>query len=116
MEDRLVLMLYTSWALVLQAANLTGSWGRRALSVVAAFTPERLICGRGRRRAASVAVIDIVFHVLVELLEKKCALETHLLDAAIQAQDALAGRVVGLFNVVDAPAEVDAFAVISTFD
>jgi hypothetical protein len=97
-------------------ACLAGAGGRRALSVVGAFAAQRLVGGCGRRGAAAVAVVDVVFHVFVELLEEKGALESHFLDASIKAQDALAGRVVGLFDVVDAPAEVDAFAVVGGFD
>lgn len=48
-----------------------GSSGRRALAVVAPLTPQRLVGRCGRRRATTVAVIDIVLHVLVELLEKE---------------------------------------------
>lgn len=54
--------------------------------------------------------------MLVELLEKEGAFKTHLLDAAIQAQDPLARGVVGFLDVIDASAEVDAFAVVSGFD
>jgi hypothetical protein len=101
-QDRLVLVLHAAGALVLQPAYLAGSGGRRAFSVVAAFAPERLV--------------GVVLHVLVELLEEEGALQTHLLDAPVQAQDALAGRVVGLLNVVDAPAEFNAFAIVGAFD
>jgi putative intracellular protease/amidase len=54
--------------------------------------------------------------VFVELLEEEGALEAHLLDAAVEAQDALARAVVGFFDVVDAAPEIDAFAVVGGFD
>lgn len=54
--------------------------------------------------------------MLVELLEQEGALEPHLLDAPVEAQDALARRVVGVFDVGYAPAQVDAFAVVGRFD
>lgn len=111
-------MLHTTRALMLDtdAPGLRSARRRRALPVVAALAPQRLVGGCWRWRAAAVAVVDVVFHVFVELLEKEGALKTHLLDAAVQAQDALACRVVGLVNVVDAPAEFDAFAVVCGLD
>lgn len=89
---------------------------RRALPVVAPFAPQGLIGWGGRWAAAAIAVVDIVLHVLVQLLEQECALEAHLLDAAVQACDAQARAVVVLFNVGYAAAEVDAFAVVGAFD
>jgi len=44
-----------------------------ALVLPAAFTPQRLICRRGRRGATPVAVVDVVFHVFVELFEQESA-------------------------------------------
>jgi len=96
--------------------SANGSSRRRALAVVAPLTSQRLVGRCGRRRATTIAVVDIVLHVLVELLEKEGALQTHLLHAPVQAQDALAGRVVGLFDVVDAATDVDTFAVVCAFD
>lgn len=54
--------------------------------------------------------------MFVELLEEEGALEAHLLHAAVEAQDSLTGGVVGLFDVVNAAAELDAFAVVGGFD
>ena len=44
------------------------------------------------------------------------ALEAHVLDAAVQALDALSCAVVVLLDVVDAPAQFDAFAVVGGLD
>jgi hypothetical protein len=107
--------LNTAGALM-HGACWAGAGGRRAFSVVGAFAAQRLVGGCGRWGGTAVAVVDVVFHMFVELFEKEGALEAHLLDAPVKAQDALAGRVVGLFDVVDAPAEVDAFTVVRSFD
>lgn len=107
-----------SWALVLlevvRCSLLSRSWWC-ALSV-AALAPQGFVCWRGWGRTTPVAVVDIVFHMFIELLKQECALQAHLLYAAVQAEDAEACAVVRLFNVIDAPAEVDAFAVISGFN
>lgn len=98
------------------ASLRTATKRRRALPVVAPLAPQGLIRWGGWWAAAAIAVVDIVLHVLVQLLEKECALEAHLLDAAVQACDAQARAVVVLFNIGYAAAEVDAFAVIGPFD
>lgn len=54
--------------------------------------------------------------MFVELLKKECALESHLLDAAVQACNAQARAIVVLFDVGYAAAEVDAFSVVGAFD
>jgi hypothetical protein len=54
--------------------------------------------------------------VFLELVEEEGALEAHLLDAPVQALDALSCAVVVLLDVVDAPAQFDAFAVVGGFD
>lgn len=110
-----MLVVQTAWARLLCRAGRS-AWRRRALAVVTALAAQRLVRGRGRRTAAAVAVVDGVFHVLVDLLEEEGALETHLLDAAVQARDAQTGAIVVLLNVVDAPADVDAFPVVGAFD
>lgn len=84
-------MLDAAWALVL---HLYSPRRRRRLSQVAAFAPQRLVCRRRRRRATAVAVVNVVFHVFVQLLEEEGTLQTHLLHTSVQTQDALAGRVV----------------------
>jgi hypothetical protein len=86
------------------------------MSTSTPLTPQRLIRRRGRRTATPVAVVDVVFHVFVQLLKEKGALEAHLLDAAVEAQDALARAVVAVFDVGDAAAQVDAFSVVGGFD
>jgi hypothetical protein len=117
-------LLHTPWTL-LHTANYTStashaaslrSWWRRALSVMAPLAPQRFIRRRGRWRTTPIAIVDVVFHVLVELFEQEGALETHLLDAPIEAQDALAGGVVGFFDIVNAASQVDAFAVVGGLD
>ena len=111
------LMLHAARTLVRScASSAAASRRRRALAIVTALAPQWLVCGRRGRRAAAVAVVDVVFHVFVELLEEEGALEAHLLDAAVEAQDALARAVVGFFDVVDAAPEIDAFAVVGGFD
>lgn len=106
-------VLHAAWALLYRC---TASRRRRALPVVTAFAPQRLVGRCGRRAAASVAVVDIVFHVLVDLLEKESSLQTHLLDTAVKARDAQARAIIVLFDVVDAPTNLNAFAVICCLD
>lgn len=84
----LLLMLHAARAQMLDATAALAPSRRRALAVVATFAAQRLVGGRRRGAAAAVAVVDVVFHVLVDLLEKEGALEAHLLDAAVQAGDA----------------------------
>ena len=52
----------------------------------------------------------------LQLFKQEGALKAHLLDAAIQALYALSCAIVVLFNVVDAPAQVNAFAVVGGLD
>lgn len=54
--------------------------------------------------------------MFINLFEEEGALEAHLLDSAVEARDAQAGAVVGVFNVGDAAAQVDAFSVVCCFD
>lgn len=54
--------------------------------------------------------------MFVDLLEEESALETHFLDAPVQACDAQARAVVVFFDVVDAPPKIDAFSVVGGFD
>ena len=89
---------------------------RRTLPIVAPLAPQGLIRWGRRRAAAAIAVVDVVLHVFVELLKKECALESHLLDAAVQACDAQARAIIVLFDVGYAAAEVDAFSVVGAFD
>lgn len=81
-----------------------------------ALAAQGLVCGGRRRGTAAVRVVHVVFLVLLQLLEEKGTLESHLLDAAVQPCDALARAIVVLFNVGDAAAELDAFSVVSGFD
>jgi hypothetical protein len=83
---------------------------------VAPLAPQGLVCWRRWWAAAAIAIVDVVLHMFVQLLQQECALEAHLLDSAIQACDAQARAVVVLFDVGYAAAEVDAFAVVGTFD
>lgn len=89
--------------------------GRRVLAV-AALAPQRLIGGCGRGAAAAVRVVDVILHVLVQLLEEEGALQPHLLYGAVQTIDAQARAVVVLLNVVYAAPQLDAFAVVCRLD
>jgi hypothetical protein len=95
-----------------------GVWvcrGRCALPVTA-LAAERLVCGCWRDAGAAFRVVEAVVLVFLELVEEEGALEAHLLDAPVQALDALSCAVVVLLDVVDAPAQFDAFAVVGGFD
>lgn len=94
----------------------TAAKGRCALPIVAPFASQWLVCWSGRWAAAAIAVVDVVLHVFVELLKKKCALETHLLNSAVQACDAQARAVIVLFDIGYAAAEVDTFPVVGAFN
>lgn len=83
---------------------------------MAPLATQRFVCGSWRRRTTPVAVIEIEFHVLVELFEEKGSLEAHLGYAAGKAGDAEASRVVGVLDVIDAPSNVDALAVVGGLD
>lgn len=77
-----------------------------------ALAPQRFV-GRCRWRAGTaIRIIDVVFHALVELFEEECALEAHLHDRTVETADPQASRVIVLFNVVNAAAELDAFPVV----
>lgn len=52
---------------------------------------------------------------LGELLEQESAFEAHLHDCSVQAGFALAGGIVGLFDVVEAALELDALSVVGLF-
>ena len=89
--------------------------GRRAFPVTA-LAAERLVCGCWRHAGAALRVVQAGFLVLLQLVQQEGALEAHLLDAAVQALDALSCAVVVLLDVVDAPAQFDAFAVVGGLD
>ena len=71
---------------------------------------------RPRRAFALVAVIDVVLHPLRELLQQECSLKSEFHDGALDASLARAYDIVAVFDLVDAPLELDAFAVIGSFD
>jgi hypothetical protein len=102
------------------ARDAVGLWlallGRRCALAVGAFAAQRLVGGRRGRAAAAVAVVDAVFLMLLQLLEQEHALQTHLLDAAVQPLNAHPRAIVVLFNVVDSAPQVDAFSVVCRLD
>lgn len=98
------------------AAKLAPRLLRRRLLPVRTLTPQRLVRRRRWGRTAPVAVVKVVFHVLLQLLEEEGALEPHLGDASVQPFDAEARAVVVLFDVVDAAPQLDAFAVVGCLD
>lgn len=83
---------------------------------MAALAAKGLVGRCWGRAGAAVRVVHAVFLVLLQAVEEEGAFETHLLDPAIQALDALSCAIVVLFNVVDAPAQLDALAVVGGFD
>jgi len=50
------------------------------------------------------------------LLEQEGALEPHLQHGAVEARASLSGAVVGFFDVVQPPFQLDAFSVVGFFD
>lgn len=92
--------------------------GRRrgGLPIVSALASQRLVGWRRRWTAAPVTVVHIIFHMLIDLLEEEGSLQPHLLDTTVETRDTKASAVVVLLDVIDAPAQVDAFAVIGCFN
>lgn len=77
---------------------------------------ERFVCWCWGKTAASVRIVDVVFHMLVQLFKEEGSFQPHLGDCAVKSLDSEAGAVVVFFDVVDAPAEFDAFSVVGDFD
>jgi hypothetical protein len=79
-------MMRTSWACVLCTCKTAAELASRrwCAFAVTSLAPQRLVGGSRRRTTAPVRVIDVVFHVLVELFEEKGSLKAHLLDTAAQ--------------------------------
>lgn len=80
------------------------------------FRPQRLVRRRRRRGGTSVGVVDVVFHMLVELLEEEGALKAHFCDCAVEPLYAEPRAVVVLLDVIDPSSEFDAFAIVGGFD
>jgi len=59
--------------------------------------------------------IGSVLQAGCELLEQESAFEAHLHDCSVQAGFALAGGIVGFFDVVEAALELDALSVVGLF-
>ena len=68
-----------------------------------ALAAEGFIGRCGREATTAIRVVDVVFHVLVELFEEKGSLQPHLSDCAVETLDSEAGAVVVFFDVVDSP-------------
>lgn len=77
---------------------------------------QGLVCWSGWWTATSIAVIDVVFHVLVELFKKKGALEAHLLDPAIQTGYPQARAVIVVLDIGYSATQFNAFPVVGGFD
>ncbi len=69
-----------------------------------------------RPTLALVAVIDIVFHSLRNLLEQESSLKSQFHDGAFNTSLARADNIVAVFDLVDAPLQLDALTVVGSFD
>ena len=69
-----------------------------------------------RRTVALVAVIDIVLHSLRNLLKQEGSLKPQFHDGSLDTSLARADDIVAVFDLVDAPLQLDALAVVGSFD
>jgi hypothetical protein len=71
---------------------------------------------RRRRTVALVAVIDIVLHSLRNLLEQEGSLKPQFHDGSLDTSLACTNDIVAIFDLIDAPLQLDALAVVGSFD
>ena len=80
---------------------------------------------RGRTFTAALAIIvvdsvwatnAVLLHTFAEVFEKDSAFKAHFADAAHKTDFSKAEHIVGFFDFVHAPFELDAFSLVRNFD